>query len=136
MISTSCGSSISLATTVPAPFLRSTRVTSSRLCSLNTTPLRFQQDVDDIFTNTGNGRIFVHHASHLHFGRRVAGHRRQQYAARGVAQRVAVAALERLHHDLGVMRPDRFDFDGTRLQKTFEWTCTVFPFNTLGSLHR
>ena len=98
--------------------------------------LEVQQDVDDIFTNTGNGRIFVHHASHLHFGRRVAGHRRQQNAAQGVAQRVAVAALERLHHDLGVMRPDRFDFDGTRLQKTFEWTCTVFLFNTLGSLHR
>ncbi|CFO06616.1 Uncharacterised protein [Bordetella pertussis] len=80
--------------------------------------LEVQQDVDDIFANTGNGRIFVHHAGHLHFGRRVAGHRRQQDAAQGVAQRMAVAALERLHHDLGVMRPDRFDFDGTRLQKT------------------
>ncbi|MDT4814100.1 hypothetical protein FQZ97_471000 [compost metagenome] len=80
--------------------------------------LQVQQDVDDIFANARDGRVFVHHARHLHFGRRVAGHRRQQDAAQGVAQRMTVATLERLHHDLGMVRADRFDFNGARLQET------------------
>src|SRR5690606_18465460 len=80
--------------------------------------LQVQQDVDDIFAHARDGRVFVHHAGHLHFGGRIARHRGQQDAAQGIAQRVAVAALERLHHDLGVVGADRFDFNGTRLQKT------------------
>ena len=40
MISTSCGVWMSPAVTGPSPSLRSTSVTSSRLCSLKTTPFR------------------------------------------------------------------------------------------------
>ena len=79
--------------------------------------LQVQQDVDDVFLHAVERRVLVQHAGDLHLGRRVAGHRRQQHAAKRVAERVAVAALERLHHDLGVERRRRLHIDDAGLQQ-------------------
>jgi hypothetical protein len=76
----------------------------------------------------------VQHAGDLHLGRRVADHRRQQHAAQRVAERVAVAALERLHRDLGAVAAERLDVDGLGLQQIGLHERS--SFNTLGSLHR
>jgi hypothetical protein len=59
----------------------------------------------------------VQHAGDRHFGRRIAHHRRQQHAAQRVAQRVAVAALERLERDLGTVAAQRLDLDGFGFQQ-------------------
>src|SRR3546814_4428384 len=74
----------------------------------------------DIFANTGQGGVFVNHTSHLDFGGCVTSHGGQQNAAQRIAQRVTIAALERLHHDFGVILAYRFDFDRTGLQKTLD----------------
>src|SRR5690606_42088616 len=58
------------------------------------------------------------YAADLDLSGGVARHGGQQDAAQGVAQRVAVAAFEGLHHDLGVMRAQGLDGNGTGLQKT------------------
>ena len=79
--------------------------------------LQVQQDVDDVFLHAVERRVLVQHAGDLDLGRRVAGHRRQQHAAQRVAQRVAVAALERLHHHLGVERRHALHVDDARLQQ-------------------
>ena len=47
---------------------------------------------------------------------RVADHRRQQDATQRVAERVAVAALERFHRDDGRVRANRLDLDRARLE--------------------
>jgi hypothetical protein len=65
--------------------------------------LEVQQHVDDVFLDAVDGRVLVHHASNGDFGRRMTHHGRQQHAAQGVAQRVTVAALERLQRDLGAV---------------------------------
>jgi hypothetical protein len=44
-------------------------------------------------------------------------HRRQQHAAQRVAQRVAVATLERLQRDLGAVAAKRLDVDGFGFQQ-------------------
>ena len=75
----------------------------SRLCSSDDT-LEVQQDVDHVFLHAVERRVLMQHAGDLDFGRREAGHRGQQHATQRIAERVAVAALERLHHDLGVER--------------------------------
>ena len=64
--------------------------------------LQIQQQVDYIFLHAVERRILVYHASDRHFGRRIANHRRQQHATQGIAQRMAVAALKRFHHNFGV----------------------------------
>src|SRR6185503_3322592 len=50
--------------------------------------------------------------------RRVAGHRGQQHTAQGIAQRVAVAALERLHRHFGVRRRQVLHIDDARLEES------------------
>src|SRR5690606_18359233 len=93
-----------------------------------------QQDVDHVFPDAWQRRVFVHHASDLYFSRGVARHGRQQDATQGITQRMAIAAFERLHDDLRVVLAHRFDFDGAWLQKTLRHDFSFI--NTLGSLHR
>jgi hypothetical protein len=57
----------------------------------------------------------VEHAIDLDFGDREAGSG-QQHATQRVAEGMAVAALERLDHDLGAMAGDAFDLGTTRAQ--------------------
>src|SRR5262249_54958048 len=75
-------------------------------------------DVDDILAHTVERRVLVHHARDLHLGGRVAGHGGEQHAAQGVAERVAIAALERLHRYPRVVRREVLDVDNTRLEKS------------------
>src|SRR6185436_5270675 len=77
-----------------------------------------EQDVDDVLAHAIERRVLVHHVRDLHFGRRVTRHRREQHAAQGVAQRVAVAALEWLHRHLGVRRGQVLHIDDARLEES------------------
>src|SRR5690606_1525319 len=104
------------------------------IVQLEDNALEVQQDVDHVFPDARQRRVFVHHACDLYFSGRIARHRRQQNATQGITQRVAIAAFERLHDDLRVVLAHRFDFDGAWLQKTLRHD---FSFtNPLGSLHR
>jgi len=80
--------------------------------------LQVQEDVDDVLLHAVERRVLVQHAGDADLGRRVAGHRGQQDAAQRVAQRVAVATLERLHHDLRVERRRGLDVDDARFQQS------------------
>jgi hypothetical protein len=97
--------------------------------------LEVQHDVDDVFLHAVDGRVLVQHAGDRHFGRRIAHHRRQQHAAQRVAQRVAVAALERLERALARWPPSGSTWMALGLRRL---VCieSLFPVNTLGSLHR
>src|SRR3954452_21605671 len=77
-----------------------------------------EQDVDDILAHAIERRVLVHHAGDLHLGRRVARHRGEQHATQRVAQRVAIAPLERLHRHARVVRREILDVDNTRLEKS------------------
>jgi hypothetical protein len=77
-----------------------------------------QQQVDHVFLDAVERRVLVHDAGDRHFGRRIAHHRRQQYATQGIAQRVAITTFERLHHDFGVTGAERLNIDNTWLQQT------------------
>ena len=59
--------------------------------------LEVQEDIDDIFLDTIKDGLFMHDTGDGHFGRRIADHGRQQYAAECVAQRMAITAFERFH---------------------------------------
>ena len=80
--------------------------------------LEVEQDVHDVLLHAVERRVLVQHAGDLDLGRRVAGHRGEQHPAQRVAQRVAVAALERLHRDLGVERRHVLDVDDAGLQES------------------
>ncbi len=80
--------------------------------------LEVQQDVDHVLLHAVERRVLVQHARDADLGRRVARHRGQQDAAQRVAQRVAVATLERLHHDLRVEGRRRLDVDDARFQQS------------------
>src|SRR5216683_5804263 len=79
--------------------------------------LQVEDDVDDVLLHTLDGRVLVQHAGDLHLGRRVARHRGEQDASERVAQRVAVAALERLHDHLRVRGRDVLDVDDAGFQE-------------------
>ncbi|MNY16694.1 hypothetical protein D3C86_1499760 [compost metagenome] len=79
--------------------------------------LQVEEQVDDVFLHAIDGGILVDHPSDRDFGRGIADHRRQQHATQGVTERMAVAALERLHHDFGVMVAKRFDGDDFWLEE-------------------
>jgi hypothetical protein len=79
--------------------------------------LQVQHDVNHVFLHAVDRRVLVQHAGDRHLGRRVADHRRQQHAAQRVAERVAVAALERLERDLGAVAAERLDVDGFGFQQ-------------------
>ena len=89
--------------------------------------LQVQQNVDDVFLHAVDRRVLVQHAGHLDLGRGEAGHRGEQRAAQRVAERVAVAALERLHREPGVERRDVLDVDDARLQKK----CYCWPYGSI-----
>ncbi len=80
--------------------------------------LEVEQDIHDVFLDTLDRRVFMKHSRDLHFGRRESGHRRKQDAAQRVTQRVAIPALERLHHDFGVIGGNALDIDDARFQKS------------------
>ncbi|MNT21895.1 hypothetical protein D3C72_1572520 [compost metagenome] len=79
--------------------------------------LEIQQDVDDIFLHAVDRRVLMQNASDRDFGGRVADHGRQQNATQRVAERVAVAALERLERDLGLVGGKLLDLDGLGFQQ-------------------
>ena len=78
--------------------------------------LEVQQQVDDVFAHAVDGRVFVDHARDLDFGGRITDHRGEQHTTERIAEGVAIAPLERLHHDPGVRRPELLHFDDARLQ--------------------
>ena len=59
----------------------------------------------------------MQHAFDGHLGRGDAFHGGQQDAAQGVAQRVAITSLERLHDHTGMQRRKLLDIDTAGLQK-------------------
>ncbi len=79
--------------------------------------LEVQHDVNHVFLHPVDRRVLVQHAGDRHLGGRVADHRRQQNAAQRVAQRVAVAALERLERDFGAVAAERLHIDGFGFQQ-------------------
>ena len=117
-ISTSCEGSMSPAVTGPSPFFFSVRMRLAAVVQAEHHALEVEQDVDDVLAHAVERRVLVHHAGDLHLGRRVARHRGQQHAAQRVAERVAVAALERLHRHLGVRRGEVLHIDDARLEKS------------------
>jgi hypothetical protein len=79
--------------------------------------LEVQQDVDNIFLHAVNGRVLVQNACNRHFSRCVTHHGRQQHAAHGIAQRVAVTTLERLQSHLGAVVAQLLNVDGFGFQQ-------------------
>jgi hypothetical protein len=77
-----------------------------------------QKNVDDVFAHVVERRILMHYAGDLHLGRSMARHGGEQYAAQRVAERVAIAPLERLHGHASVIGRQVLDVDDTRLQKS------------------
>ena len=80
--------------------------------------LQVQQEIHDVFLHAVECRVLVQHARDLDLGRSETGHGGQQGAPQGVAQGVAVAALERLHRELGVVRRNVLHVDDAGLQKS------------------
>ena len=79
--------------------------------------LQVQQDVDDVLLHALDARVLVQHAVDLGLDDGSAGHRRQQHAPQRVAERVAEAALERLHRDARAVGAERLNLDGSRPQE-------------------
>ena len=77
-----------------------------------------QQNIDHVFLHAFYGGVFMQDTGDFHFGWCVAGHGGQQYTAQGIAQRMAIAALERLHHYFCVCRGNILHIDDARLQKS------------------
>ena len=80
--------------------------------------LEVEQDIDDVFLHAVKRGVLVQNAVDRHFGRGIALHRGKQDAAQRVAERVTVAAFERLHHDLGLHRRDALHVDDAGFQKS------------------
>jgi hypothetical protein len=79
--------------------------------------LEIQQDVDHVFLHAVDGGVFVHDAGDADLRRRIALHGRQQDAAQGITQGVAIATLERLQRDAGLTRGNAVDLDDTGFQQ-------------------
>jgi hypothetical protein len=91
--------------------------------------LEVQENVHNVFDDAVNLGVFVHDAHDLSFGRSVADHGGQKDAAKGVAERVAVAAFKRLERDdgkVGVLFVDD-GFDRGRLQERSIGHCVKIP---------
>jgi hypothetical protein len=80
--------------------------------------LQVEQDVDDVLAHPVEGRVLVNDACDLHLRGCVAGHGGEQDAPQRVAERVSVAALERLHRHARVIRGEVLYVDNTRLQES------------------
>ena len=117
MISTSWLGSMSAAVTGPSPVFASFSRHVVAVVELQHDALQVEQDVDDVLLHAVERRVLVQHAGDPDLGRRVARHRRQQHAPQRVAQRMAVPALERLHHHLGVERRAGLHVDDARFQQ-------------------
>src|SRR5690606_441282 len=79
--------------------------------------LQVQQQVDHVFTHAVERGVLVEHSFDRHFGRRVAGKRRQEDAPQRIPQRMAKAALERLHRHPRLNRRGALDVDDARFQQ-------------------
>lgn len=87
---------MSPAVTAPGPCLRTYMVTGSSSSEAHHESLEVQDDVGDIFLDSGNGGEFVEDAVDTDAGDSSAGDRRQQGAAERVTECVTEAGLERL----------------------------------------
>jgi hypothetical protein len=95
--------------------------------------LEVQQDGNDVFLDAVDRRVLVQDAGDGDFGCRIADHRREQHATQGVAQRVAVATLERLERHLGLVGRKLLDVMALGSANWFACrTSSQYP----GSLHR
>ena len=117
---------MSPAVTTPSPCFLQVEHRFLAVVQLQHDALQVEQDVDDILLHAVDGGVLVQHPADLDLGRRKAGHRGQQHPAQSVAQRVAIAALERLHGHLGVEGGDRLNVDDARLQKVL-LCISVYP---------
>jgi hypothetical protein len=79
--------------------------------------LEVQQDADHVFLHAVDRRVLVQDASDGDFSCCITHHGRQQHTAQGVAQRVAVAALERLQRHFGTVGAKVFHVDGFGFQQ-------------------
>src|SRR6185312_7303401 len=78
--------------------------------------LEVQQHLDHVFLQTFERGVFVQNAFDFGLDDGRAGNRRQQHAAQRIAERMTVAAFQRLDDDARVIRSDGFDFQTTRTQ--------------------
>ena len=74
--------------------------------------LEVEQNVHNVFLHTVNRRVLVQNAGNRHFGGCMANHRGQQNASQCIAQRVAIATLERLQRDFGTVGSELLNIDG------------------------
>jgi hypothetical protein len=118
MISTSCGVWMSLASDRALAFLAQHQGDFVAVVQPEHHALQVEHDVHHVFLHTVDGRVLVQHTGDRHFGRRVADHGRQQHPAQGIAQCVAVAALEGLERRLGTVTAERLDLDGLGLEES------------------
>src|SRR6056297_2291137 len=91
-------SEISPAVTTPGPLALTVSRLGPSTSMRMATPLRLST-MSVIFAHPGHRRELVQHVVHLHGGDGRPLQRRQQHAAKRVAERQAEAALERLGHD-------------------------------------
>src|SRR5690606_36463304 len=78
--------------------------------------LEVEQDLEHVFLQAFDGAVFVQHAVDLDIGDGEARDRGQQHAPQRIAERVAVAALQRLDHDLRAVAGEALDLRATRAQ--------------------
>ena len=103
---------MSAAVTTPGPCLARVSVELSPVCMRMATSFRFNRTSSTSSCRPSTVRVLVQHAVDLDFRDREAGDRRQQHATQRVAERVAVAALQRFDHDLGAIVAEAFDVAG------------------------
>src|SRR5690606_38230533 len=78
--------------------------------------LEVEQHLQHVFLQALDGAVFMQHAVDLDLGDGETGDGRQQNAAQGVAERVAVATLQRLDQDLGAIAVQTLDLRSARTQ--------------------
>jgi hypothetical protein len=80
--------------------------------------LEVEQDFDHVLLQAFNRGVLVQHAVDLDLGDGEAGDRGQQHATQRVAEGVAIAAFQRLDHDLGAVVGDTLDLPMPRGRST------------------
>src|SRR6185312_1367336 len=80
----------------------------------NRDALEVQQHLDHVFLQTFERGVFVQNAFDFGLDDGRAGNRRQQHAAQRIAERMTVAAFQRLDDDARVIRSDGFDLRARR----------------------
>ena len=79
--------------------------------------LEIEQHVDDVFLHALDARVLVQHALNLGFGDRRTGHRGEQHATQGIAERGFGHTLERLDDHAGLTRRERADLHDAGLEE-------------------